>query len=385
MKHKQFSCAVEKMSTPKGAKKRFKFVASTPQPDRSQDIIELAGWQVDNWKANPVVLWGHGHTAQGSLPIGKGIAVHKNFEKQALEIDIEFATEAYPFAVTVEKLVEGGYLNAVSVGFKPIKGAPREDVEDADPWFPPMRFMEQELLELSVVAVPANPNALLITNSVERDLMFQKGLVLGLIDAVTFQYVSDDEREAWMKAHDLTDFVPSLDFPLGKSEIGTVAFVKKDFNADTEAGCKWLEPAKGIRVRVRKPLPATGGVVEFKKLAGDIAAGWTSSAQLLNLDSTGNDGRIIFKEVYTTAIAVQDLQKAMLKQADDHHVELTKLIGELRDTNKAIAALYELVDAPIESAVTPAAKVAEGMSEQWLKEIRESVEAAKSVLGMTKE
>ena len=62
------------------------------------------------------------------------------------------------FADTVEKSVKSGVLNAVSVGFRPLRWKFSND-ESRDRG---IDFHEQELLEISVCAVPANSDALLI-------------------------------------------------------------------------------------------------------------------------------------------------------------------------------------------------------------------------------
>jgi hypothetical protein len=52
-------------------------------------------------------------------------------------------------------LYKGRFLNAVSVGFVPLRwetGGPKSGFQ--------RKFIEQELLEVSAVAIPANPNAL---------------------------------------------------------------------------------------------------------------------------------------------------------------------------------------------------------------------------------
>src|SRR5262249_32107840 len=58
-------------------------------------------------------------------------------------------------------LVDAGILKAVSVGFRPLK---HEPLDEKDPWGG-SRFLEQELVETSLVSVPANPNALAVAKS----------------------------------------------------------------------------------------------------------------------------------------------------------------------------------------------------------------------------
>src|SRR5712675_12270 len=61
-------------------------------------------------------------------------------------------------------LYKGKFLNAVSVGFVPIRweDAPKSSSSSASSSSSPIRrrYLEQELLEVSAVGIPANPNAL---------------------------------------------------------------------------------------------------------------------------------------------------------------------------------------------------------------------------------
>ncbi|WP_188263273.1 HK97 family phage prohead protease, partial [Azospirillum tabaci] len=76
---------------------------------------------------------------------------------KALHSTCQFATkDENPFADMVYRLVIGGYLNATSVGFRPLKWSWNEE---RGSWA--IDYTEQELLEYSVVPVPANPDALI--------------------------------------------------------------------------------------------------------------------------------------------------------------------------------------------------------------------------------
>ncbi len=103
-------------------------VASTEAVDRYGDIIRVKGWKLDNYKKNPVFLWGH---RSGDPPIGKTVRIWTETNPPALVHDIQFATkEVYPFADTIYKLYKGGFLRATSVGFMPLE-APKP-LMDAD-------------------------------------------------------------------------------------------------------------------------------------------------------------------------------------------------------------------------------------------------------------
>ena len=129
------------------------FVMSDTSVDRMGDVIEPGGWQLKHFKAHPIALFNH----DKDQIIGKWADVR--VEKGQLRGRLELAAEGTsPLVDTVRKLVEQDILRAVSVGFRPLEQQPL--TKDADKYFGPFRFMKSELLECSLVAVPANPNAL---------------------------------------------------------------------------------------------------------------------------------------------------------------------------------------------------------------------------------
>lgn len=127
---------------------RVRVTMSDATPDRYGDTISHAGWNLEHFRRNPVILWGHDSSQP---PVGKAVSV--TVTDRALVGEIEFApTEK---GREVETLVRGGYVRAVSVGFLPEKYGPRKDGSGDG-----IAFEKQELLECSFVSIPANPNAL---------------------------------------------------------------------------------------------------------------------------------------------------------------------------------------------------------------------------------
>jgi HK97 family phage prohead protease len=140
----------------------LEFMGSTADVDRYGDVIELAGWDLQNYQKNPVFLWAHDYKQP---PVGKAVKV--GLTDQGLFFHVKFPTaEEYPFADTVYKLYLGGYLRATSVGFQDLNREPITDKEGKQTGF---RYKKQELYELSAVPIPANPNALIMA--------VQKGVV----------------------------------------------------------------------------------------------------------------------------------------------------------------------------------------------------------------
>ncbi len=124
------------------------FRASIESEDRAGDVIRAEGWDLENYRRNPVVLWAHRHDL---LPIGKTIDIW--VESGALFATVEFARTE--FARQIQKLFEGGFLRGVSVGFRALKTSARSGMKNRG-----TIFEKQELLEISAAPVPMHPDAL---------------------------------------------------------------------------------------------------------------------------------------------------------------------------------------------------------------------------------
>ena len=137
------------------------FVASTATLDRFHEVIEPSGWRLDSYRSNPVFQNAHNY-GDILFTLGKALVteVRSVGERQGLCQRIQFAVDVNPVARVAYGLYKGGFLNAVSVGFIPLRwedgGCPAAQGAPA----PRRRYVEQELLEVSAVAIPANPDAL---------------------------------------------------------------------------------------------------------------------------------------------------------------------------------------------------------------------------------
>lgn len=157
----------------------YKFRANDGEYDRYNDRLSVKGWKLDNFNANPLILYNHDAglglcSDQKSLPIGKGRAY---VEGDALMVDIEFDQDD-EFAQRVESKVAKGILNAVSVRYFMTEGKYRENEKggyDSD---------EHELLEISVVTIPGNQRALRQKAALEQRDAFAEGIVKRAVDEV---------------------------------------------------------------------------------------------------------------------------------------------------------------------------------------------------------
>jgi len=136
--------------------KPIKFVASTANPDRYGDVVDQKGWDLRAYNRNPVVLFNHNPS---QMPIGKGKAYVEN---EQLMLEVEF-DQKDDMAKTIEQKVRDGYINAVSVGFQPSKTIARSSLPADHPYHGKSGsyFQSSELLEVSIVTIPANNEATL--------------------------------------------------------------------------------------------------------------------------------------------------------------------------------------------------------------------------------
>ena len=147
------------------------FVASNEAVDSYNTIIKSDGWDLERYDANPVVLFGHNGR---QLPIGKGNAWVDGKQRQ-LMLDVEFFDEATnPLSEQTLKILDAGVMGA-SVGFEPIDyeyNAARETGDDwQDMMFPPLDYTKTRLLEVSIVTIPANPEALPVGREVQQRML----------------------------------------------------------------------------------------------------------------------------------------------------------------------------------------------------------------------
>jgi HK97 family phage prohead protease len=141
---------------------------STESQDRDGDVLVATGADLENYRRNPVVMYAHDYT---DLPVAKALEIEA-VPGVGLRAKIQFPEPGVnPKADAVRGLWAGGFLNAASVGFVPRASTPEGKGA---------RFTAWELLEFSIVPVPANADALrLAVKSMEPDdTLTKRGRVL---------------------------------------------------------------------------------------------------------------------------------------------------------------------------------------------------------------
>lgn len=191
-------------------------IGSTETNDRVGDSMKMSGAKLDNYMKNPIILCNHDYHSQA---VAKSLDVQVQGNK--LVFKIQFAET--DLGKEWFYLYANKYMNASSIGFNPIEYKPN-DKGGYD-------FTSWELLELSLVTVPCNPEAIQraysdgkiskglydqINKNESEDLLKMKEEDLKLlIDASITEKVTAKDTEI----KNLTDKLTALETKLSEKEV----------------------------------------------------------------------------------------------------------------------------------------------------------------------
>lgn len=131
------------------ARRRWRFRASTAGVARDNAVIPADEWRTDNYMRHPIVVAAHSY---GTLGIGQATELTRDEDGLIAEVDLHRIT---PESAQADDILAAGYPLAMSVGFRPAR------IEYPASRGEPLIYRDVELLELSLVAVPSDPGALL--------------------------------------------------------------------------------------------------------------------------------------------------------------------------------------------------------------------------------
>jgi hypothetical protein len=147
----------------------IQFILSTSTKDRHGTVLNQKGWDLENYKRNPIVAYQHnlsGGMCSDPNPdfvIGKSVKIgtEGKGDEKMLIADAQFEpAEVNPMAEKIFRKLLFGSLSRTSVGFLE-KGHGQYGVNDEaegrdnETYY----FEGQELLEYSIVNIPSNPDA----------------------------------------------------------------------------------------------------------------------------------------------------------------------------------------------------------------------------------
>ena len=170
----------------------FIAIASTNSVDRHGEVVDNNGWELKAFKKNPVILWAHDHN-EPAIGVSKKTWVEGTGKKAKLMITpvLHDVTEK---ARAIKQLVEMGVINSLSVGFKPI--------ESPDG----VTFTKNELLEVSMVNVPANADAMMLaykslkSKGFEDEVIKDIGIPVEVIDKLSVMEKDIEDLKTMVKA-----------------------------------------------------------------------------------------------------------------------------------------------------------------------------------------
>ncbi len=153
---------VEKIEQLDDKMKSFVAVASTEDEDRDKDIVRTDGWDLKNYKKNPMIPWSHDYWEP---PIARSLRTWVDKESKRLLFKPQF-DENDDKSMKIFNKYKNGFLTSFSVGFRGLEFSWRDE---ENKWGGGIEFTKQELLEISGVTIPANPNASINMNGVDAD------------------------------------------------------------------------------------------------------------------------------------------------------------------------------------------------------------------------
>lgn len=325
----------------------FEGIVATSAVDRHGEILEISGLDTDAYMStNPIVLFGHDYWEAESV-IGKALSLSKTKGGQLLS-QFELFIDDNPKAALVGKLIKKGVL-ALSIGFVPT------DVEGN-------RYTRSEMVEYSVVPVPANAQAAITARSLDlnkKELAILTDEIAKVkdIDMATTNTKGAVEDEltaeaAWEAKWDNVDVVWDIVY----------AFCDVYFDEDTPVTdfSKLLTETAGLLQRV-----ASGTYVDPADEDADEVIETTVSSALKDFDrtkikelidakvksiseKTDDESEEETEDAKTESKTARDI-KAKSITADADVAMFTQLAADMKAVGDKMHAMAEGVTAKIES------------------------------------
>lgn len=350
-------------------KGKFTFTLSSPGVDRDHDTVNQLGIDLTEFKKNPVVMWAHDYKIP---PVGRVEATWIRDGK--LMGSISFPPKGIsPLADTLHGLVEHGYLNAVSVGFTPVEVLQRADGG--------MDYVKIELMELSLVPVPSNRDALILAEGKGVNVKTVKdwaSAILAKEDSVEIHAVlARIEKDAILTRAQFAELVAGLKGLVEELKAIDAADVEDEEEEEEEEviGEPVGEPAK--------KLAGDGDVIgepvgePEKKLAGDgYVVGEPVGEPAKKLDDViGEPVGEPAKDRAELNWSETNLQRPEEEEEDEDKKALlsmnSKQITELAEAFRLVSLIQRAPQADVPSAVPNPPAIT---SEQLLSMVKEAVE-----------
>src|SRR5436190_203786 len=214
-------------------------MASTPTPDRLDDVVEPDGAQ---FKLPLPLLWQH----DSKQPIGQVTAA--KVSKAGIEIVAKTAKGVTAEIDRAWSLIKAGLVPGLSIGFKPIETTRIEKTNG-------MRFIKWDWLELSAVTIPANIEASIQTiksiDTAQRAASGQRARGVVHLNPPGASGRSQPAQEgAAMKT--IAEQITALETKRAASAARMEAVMQKSLDEDRTSDAAEQEEFDGLQVDVEK-------------------------------------------------------------------------------------------------------------------------------------
>ena len=167
---------------------RIHAIVSTETRDRDGDIIRASGWELDRFKEHPVLVSSHNYGRLDSI-IGEWeeISVRDNQLEGVAKYYIGQGNSEADWGFNLAMKGRAAY----SVGFIPDMSEAKE-IAGSTRGFSGWEFNKQELLEVSHVTIPSNPDALQQIKSIAAHPIVKEIIEEELGDMRDIEAISDE-------------------------------------------------------------------------------------------------------------------------------------------------------------------------------------------------
>lgn len=353
-----------------GIQQTYSAIASTASLDRHREILVPRGVITEAFMENPVMLNIHNHR---DFPVGKVTDI--KVSKEAVQFDFQFADTDE--GQKLEKLYNNGFMNAFSVGFIPknyidiydqeglvaieveLPDGGKETIDLTKYSEKPYGIISKwELLEISPVPIPANPDALLLR---AKDEIVRKFVDAGnskaaasLLERQLSEKVSDLQKEldAFIKEQDskLSFAVPHKEYSVVEeawdSEDARTALVLWSCLDKEHAGEKefvdWGQFVKGFAwVDFKQADHFTSYQLAHHTVKeNELVTVWlgvTEAMMKLLADKSIADAKLVYDHL---AAHYAEFSKVAPEFERDYSVEELELIGQGKDLQVTLQVTY---------------------------------------------
>lgn len=192
---------VTKAEAPPDDSPSYRFIMSTNQVDRANDVVEQA-WELADFMANPVALYNHA-SWQPAVGIWSDLKVESlpSGLSRLVGTVRPMPIEEYRDSVIVAKHLQMGLLRTVSVGFMPGEWRPRSGLPADHPLYSKesrgyilgSQVAPNRLMECSLCTIPMNPGAVIdsapkaVQDTIESSPSATRTLAQALAEAMDSQ------------------------------------------------------------------------------------------------------------------------------------------------------------------------------------------------------